>query len=529
MDDQRIEQIIGLGKNPVSESSPVGDPIRFEEIFMKLQGQMDRIGALTGEEIEWNVVVELAEDILKSKSKDLLVMTYFTLGVFENDSYAGLAAAFEAYAEFLKNFWEGCYPKVKPPRGRYNAVQYIADKIQPLVELKAGQAAKHPGDSEKEAVHKCAESIAKFDEAVTAAFGSQPETPNLAPMVRAFKALKAKVGPLEEPEPETPAEGAAPAEGAPAAAPAAAAGGVSVPSTFSSATQAVQTVIKVAKYLISQDGKDARGYRLIRAAHFGGLAAPPKGGIIPGPPATRRQYFENLAAGGDWPQLLTEAEGQFATTPLWLDMQRYVAMAANGQGPAFKSVHDSVVVETVALNARLPEIFDLTFKDGSPFADGATKAWLNDAAGQFGGGGGGGGGVSDGLSKAVEEARKLLSEAKGEDAVARLAKAMDESGGRRQRFRAQLALAEFCLDMNKLALAGSLLEGLETVIEQYALEEWEPELAAKALGDLYSSLLRSKAKPTPDGLKRRAEVFSRLCRLDPATAMKLEGAAAKAK
>ena len=133
----------------------------------------------------------------------------------------------------------------------------------------------------------------------------------------------------------------------------------------------------------------------------------------------------------------------------------------------------------------------------------------------------------DPLSKAIQEARKLLAEAKGDDALGRLSQAMETSGSRRLRFRAQLALAGFCVDMNKLSLAGSLLEGLEHVIEQYRLEEWEPELAARALGDLYACLLKAKPKPTPEDAKRSAEVFARLCRLDPALALKLEAAGAK--
>jgi len=516
MGSERHEQIVALGREPISDASPVGDPVRYEEIFENLQAQMDRMGSLTGEVVEWKVVVELATEILKTKSKDLLVMTYLTLGLFESEGYAGLAAAFEAYREFLKNFWEGCFPKVKPPHGRYNAVKYLAEKIQPLVELKAGRAAKHPTENEKEAVHQCADAAAQLDEAVRAVFATQPETPKLLAMVRAFKALKERVAPPGGPAP--------PPEGAPAAAPGAPA---AIPETFRSPTQAVQAVVKVAKYLHAQDNKDARGYRLMRAVHFGGLAAPPKDRIIPGPPPPRRQFFENLAASGNWPQLLTDAEAQFATTPLWLDMQRYVALAAKGQGPAFRAAHDAVALETVALHGRLPEVFDLTFKDGTPFADGATKAWLNEVRGQFGGGGGDRRAAGDELAEAVDEARKLLAEAKGEDAVARLSQAMDGSASRRQRFRAQLALAGFCRDMNKLTLAGSLLEGLEHVIERYQLEEWEPDLAARALGDLYACLHKMKPKPTPEDAKRVAEVFARLCRLDPASALKLEAAVAK--
>ena len=104
---------------------------------------------------------------------------------------------------------------------------------------------------------------------------------------------------------------------------------------------------------------------------------------------------------------------------------------------------------------------------------------------------------------------------------------MDNSAGRRDRFRAQLALAAFCLDMNKLTLASSLLEGLEGLIDQYHLEEWEPQLAAQTARNLYECLRKAKPKPTPDDIRRSADVFARLCRLDPAAALKLDTTAPK--
>lgn len=530
MSEQQHDEIVALGTDPISDSSPAGDPVRYEEVFEQLQAEMDKLGSLTGETPNWANVVQLATDILKTKSKDLLVMTYLTIGLFENQGYAGLASALKAYRELLKNFWDKCYPKVKPPHGRYNAIQYLADKILPQVEIKGGQVKRQPGANEKEAVHQCADAVAEFDAAVTEVFTNQPDTPNLLPLARAFKALKQKVGPLVEQAPaQPPAAEAAPtsAQPAPTAPPTAAAApaGAAVPDTFTSPTQAQQSIIRIAKYFIQQNPKDARGYRLMRAAHFGALTAAPKDRLIPGPPPARRQFLEKTASSGDWPTLLTEAEGQFASTPLWLDMQRYVALAAKNQGPAFQAVHDAVAFEMIALHRRLPELFELSFKDGSSFADGATRSWLDEVAGEMGAGGGGGGGgaESDSVAQAIAEARKLLSEAKGPEAVARISEAIDGSASRRKRFRAQLALAGFCLDLNKLALASSLLEGLERTIQDFNLEEWEPDLAAQAMRDLYVCLRKIKpTKPTPDDTKRLAAVFARLCRLDPATALKLD-------
>ncbi len=534
MDKERFEQIVSLGREPISAESPVGDPVRYEEVFEQLQAQMDRIGSLTGEEVDWAEVTRLATEILQDKSKDLLVMAYLCLGLFHHEGYGGLAAGFEAFRTLLENFWEGCYPKVKPPHGRYNAIQYVAEKLMPLVELKAGKAARHPRSDEKEDVHRCADAVAALDEAITQAFAGQPETPNYLPLVRAFKALRQQVGPLEGAPPDAAAGRPAAVEARPAGQPpttsaAPAAGQPSVPETFATATQAVQSVVKVARYLLGQDNKDARAYRLMRAVQFGGLTAAPKPGLIPPPPPARRQYFENLIGAGDWPRLLTDAEAQFATTPLWLDLQRYVAQAAGGLGPAYAAVRDAVAFEVVALSQRLPDLFDLTFKDGSPAADGATRAWLAEITGQFGGGGQAAAPAEDSLALAIDEARKLLAEAKGEQAIRRLSQELDVSGHGRKRFRARLALAAFCLDMNKLTTAVSILEGLEQTIDRFHLDDWEPDLAAQALGDLYTALRRLRPEPGSADAERSAGVFARLCRLDPSRAIKLESADGGAK
>ena len=109
---------MAVGTDPIRPEKPVGDPVRYEDEFEQLQSQMDRINSLSGEQVEWNTVVSLAGEILKSKSKDLLVMTYLGVGLFEEHGYKGLAATLQAYSDFLKNFWDGCFPKVKPPHGR---------------------------------------------------------------------------------------------------------------------------------------------------------------------------------------------------------------------------------------------------------------------------------------------------------------------------------------------------------------------------------------------------------------------------
>lgn len=528
---ERVKKYVACAADPVRPDKPAGDVVRYDEEFEQLQAQMDRITSLTGEQTDWRQVVELSSSILQSKSKDLLVMTYLGVGLFEQEGYKGLAAALDGYTQFLKKFWDDCFPKVKPPHGRLNAVSYLLDKLQPQIELKGPQAKRHPTADEKEAVHACSDFMEEFASACDEKFAGMGDSPNTGPVSRALKALKQKVGPIgAEAEAAAAAEAARKAAASrPAAAaagdaaPAAGGGGFDAgPATFNTATQAVDQVKKIARYLLSQDNKDARGYRLSRLALLGNLAEP-KDRLIPGIPKPTRAAMENQAASGDWQNLLGAAEAQFLITPLWLDLQRYVATALNGMGPMYEAAKKAVVFETIALQDRLPAVFDLSFKDGEPFADGATKGWLAEARKEFGAGGGGGG--DDRLSTAVSEARK---EQKPEDAVARLRREVDGSAGRRDQFRARLVLAQFCMDFKKLGVAQSIYQGLEEEIRAFNLNEWEPALAADALRGLYACLSANKAKPTPEEMVYRSAVFGRLCCLDPSAAFKLDGAAAPA-
>jgi type VI secretion system protein VasJ len=513
------DEIVALGREAISADRPVGDPCRYEESFQQLQGQLDRLGSLTGEVVEWPRVVDLATEILKTKSKDLLVMTYLAVGLFQRHGYAGLATGLETYCEFLRNFWEKCFPKVTPPMGRYNAVQYLADRLLPEVELREGRIKREPRADERAALEQCAEQVDKLAATVEELFRTLPNVPNLASLKRALRALQEKYA-AAEPREAAGGPGTVTSGATAGMAPAAAVAGA-VPETFTSAAQAVQAIVRIAKYLFAQDSQDGRSYQLMRAAHFGGLRAAPQDGFLPPIPPQRRQALDGLAQAGNWQELLNEAEGQFAVTPLWLDLQRYVAVALKGLGPAWGVAHDAVVTAAAALHARLPALFDLTFKDRTPLADGVTKAWIGELAVQ-GGGGDGHAGAGDCVAEAAVEARKLLSESKPTEAVARLSDMVATAAGRRQRYRAEVELARLLVGMNRLNLAAGLLEELDRQAEEWGLTDWEPELAGEVVVLLLECLRRLKPKPAPEDVQRTGQLFARLCRLDPGAALKLD-------
>jgi type VI secretion system protein VasJ len=92
-----------------------------------------------------------------------------------------------------------------------------------------------------------------------------------------------------------------------------------------------------------------------------------------------------------------------------------------------------------------------------------------------------------------------------------------------------LLVGRLAIQAGKADLARSLLEGLVSEGDRHQLDEWEPTLAAS----LYSALLAAwgpeREASDEDRPARvvtgppREEVFARLCRLDPAAALKLSG------
>ncbi len=526
------EEIIALGSAAIRPDAPAGEAARYQPEFEELEAQINRQGSLDGLTVEWSRVVTLATGLLRNKSKDLLVAVYLVHGLFEQEGYAGLAAGLRLLNGFVANFWENGFPKAKPPQARINAIEYLSARLLAKLEPKEGSSKRPPQANEKAAVHDCAAAVIDLSQALEKVSDPPGSGPNLKPLERALKTLRERVGPLAPPASEGsatapaatgPETGGSASVPAPPTAPRASAGPTGVPTQFVSPAQATEAITAVARYFRAQQNADPRPYLLSRAASFGALLELPRDRLIPGPPPPRRAFFEGLAGSSNWAQLLDEAEDEFSSRPFWFDLQRWTALALRGLGAGYSAAHHATVSMTLALRARLPQVFELSFKEGTPFADGATKAWLDGVAAELGLGGTGDGTTavsgSDELDIAMQEARKLLADSKPAEAVARLSQEVTHAAGRRARFRAQLALAGLLLDLNRLGLALSILDGLQAEAEQVGLDQWEPALAAELWGRLYEVYRRSRPKPTPEDVAQLAAVLGRLVRVDPRAAL----------
>jgi type VI secretion system protein ImpA len=390
-----------------------------------------------------------------------------------------------------------------------------------------------------------------LDQALDARFGR--DAPSLGNIRRAFEDCRKLIDPIlarkrqEEPDAEAPEEAveapshdpeiveeepveAGPARPArPAARRARSSGG-----PIASVEDAYDRILEAAAYLRQNDPANPGGYLVPRSLRMGelySLGRPPDPAGLLSPTSETRQELKRLAAEGDWPALLEQAE-QAAGRPegrAWLDVHRFALTAMTSCFDADRAAAaDACRAWLKAVLSDFPELPRAELADDTPAANAETRSWLESeilpppvsepAAGA----------VYSYAPSAPEPALEqadtsepdawelalvdLRSGQPGE-AFGRLRKALAAASSGREKFRRKLQIAELCLMANNLRVALPLLEELARQVDEFHLEQWEDEeLCARVWGALYRCL--KGLGPENGPADRAREVYTRLCRLD---------------
>jgi type VI secretion system protein VasJ len=513
-----IPELAPLGTSPISPDRPGGESVVYEPEFEAIKAEIEKIDSVKGDVPDFHKLVGLGTAILATKSKDLTVSGYLALGLFRTSGFPGLADGLTVCRDIVANFWDQLYPEPARMRGRVAAMTWINDRLGGAIPKVT------PTASEHEAVKAVLEAYKALNETVAEKFGN--DAPSFGDLRRAIDdAVR-----MSTPE-------AAPAAAAPAAsggtAPAAGPATIDSPDAAYRVFRNAGTEIRrAAEYLIKQDPSSPVPYLAQRGAAWAPIRELPqdKDGITQfNPPDSNvAANWEKLMETGEWLALLNDTEWRLTASPFWLDINYYVALALENLG--HDAAAQAVTDQTAALVKRFPKLLDLMYSDGRPFAQPATRQWIQAEMSSGGGGGGTGGDVSapveaDPVEEASREARGMAARGKLNEAVEMLQGRISESGMPRERFRWRLLLARILADGNQPAVAAAQLRLLDEDIEAHRLEAWEPGLALDALVSLYrceKKLGQNGAAPGRDGLSRLDSLYNRLCRLDVLTALSLD-------
>jgi type VI secretion system protein VasJ len=525
--EEVAERIAGM-LAPLSGASGAGADISYDPDFEAVKAEIDKLSSVDNTEPSWGRIDQLGTQLLSQKGKDLRIVAWLTVARAKTASWRGFAEALLVFDTLARSFWDTMYPEARRARARLNAIAWMADMVHQTMQ---GQDVSL---SDGDAVRMCDEVLNELDRLLAEKLGDGYVGPG---QLRSMMRDKVASIPAPAPEPVAGEPVAADTGAASVHHAAAAPTGPVAPTTPDQVEGAIKEygrlVCESATVLRIADKASAWAYKLMRLGVWLPIKGPPpaSGGRteLSAPDGYARTEMEGHAASESWSDLRAAAEGHVQANPFWLDPHRFVSLAMEKLGPDFDAAREAVGREVVRFVGTMPDLTALKFSDGSPLADEKTHAWLADEAAKHGGGGGGSKAAAA-ISKEDEEvaarfveAQQLASNGRVSDGLALGLALAERSPDARMRFRARLSVAKMALDAAKHDLARGMLEQMLHDVERHGLETWEPATCAT----LYSQLLVatrevSRAKGEPQDLvARQQQLFDKLCRLDPAAAIRL--------
>ena len=519
---------------PIAGPHPAGEDPRYDETREALQREMQKLTRAAGVEIEWESIRQDAQIFLTQRAKDIGVASYFAVAAHELGGIQGLIEGISAINAFLEHYWENGFPEAKRIRARANSISWFVERIESLGDV-------IPAADQKEQVETLDLAVQELVHRVSERFGDNaPALRQLSANVERVKlSLVSSTAAALQPAPAAATTTTSPDQVQPQSSqqPATSAQVQSVqldaPQAELTDPEQVQQFLrtvgaslhKASRELFKVSVANPLAYRLCRMGLYLHFSEPPPSSngnqtAVPPPPADREQQLNSLMNAQNWTMLLDEAESALGPSRMWLDLHRYVVIALEALGHI--DARAAVISELGCLVQRLPRLLDQTFSNGQAFADDNTRQWI---AGEVGGSLATpvATGESSGLAmdNELREAHQLATGGKLEEALARLTAVIEsESVVGRDGFRAKLAMAQACSAAGSHALAEGIFAGLNGEIERFQLEQWEPSLAEACYCGRYEAL-QSMTNEGSNSKDEMANVYRQLCRIAPATALKL--------
>jgi type VI secretion system protein VasJ len=300
--------------------------------------------------------------------------------------------------------------------------------------------------------------------------------------------------------------------------------------------QAQSVAKKSAYFLIEKEPQKIMGYRLMRALRWDILEkAPPSenGKTQLAPPAAELQTaLSNAMKANDFKTALDKSEVAFTTAAnhLWLGLQRSAAIACKNLGSPYAAVHQAILFETGLLIKRIPEILTLSFSDGTPLCDDATKDWIASEVQPLFSGSAAAAAVSasaagDPIEAEKKEATALAAGGNMEKALDFVQSAIRGSSNERDNFKRSIIMCSLLVSAKQPDIALSILDSLGAKITDYHIDKWDPDLAVDAWSALVKVLKMAKNGKQPNVQAtmhdKMNSILSKISQIDPKKAFSL--------
>ena len=152
-----LNEVIQLGETPIPGEQVAGVSVRYEPEYEVVSGEVGKLESLEGEEVNWNVVVNQSFELLRDKTKDVLIAVYLSAGLYEQEGLSGLESGIKMLHNMTKTFWEEAFPEVTRLRARRSAFSWFSERIEGQLNAKL----EWTGDDLR-AAKSCFETLSEF-------------------------------------------------------------------------------------------------------------------------------------------------------------------------------------------------------------------------------------------------------------------------------------------------------------------------------------------------------------------------------
>ena len=133
---------------PIPGDAPAGINARYEPAFLRMEEEIAKLVSLSGGEPDWRQVASDAQEILTTRSKDLLAAAYLSRAWFASGGIDGLHGGLRVVEDVLTTHWDSGFPSLERLRARRSALQWLGDSLEgPL----------RAGDPDRSVLAACAE------------------------------------------------------------------------------------------------------------------------------------------------------------------------------------------------------------------------------------------------------------------------------------------------------------------------------------------------------------------------------------
>ncbi|EHD20413.1 MULTISPECIES: type VI secretion system protein TssA [Brenneria] len=431
-----------------------------DPLWEKVETELVKLGSLAHSQVDLNAVAGHCLTLLESSTKDMRVLVQLLRCLQHPAKATPFATALMLLDSWLAAYWEQAWPA--SPLQKQRLMQQIVRRFESVMPRTAESASGAELNQLQQLAeqlahrwrHLAADKAALTDELLQGINRARQRHQAQEQAERAAKSSSAGRG------------GAAEIASAGSEAASSPAGALEVNTSDERSWR--QTQLNVAAVLVERQPDAPVGYRLRRHAVWSGITTPPiasrgnKTQLAPVSPDRADEYYSALGQADL--ALWERIEQSLMLAPYWFDGHMLSAAVATRLGHA--PVAGAIAEELSAFLNRLPELRELTFSDGSPFLTAKCNQWLSSLPAARGG--------SERQGDLATEAAACRSEQGMAAALALLDERMRSLKEPRERFYAELVLADLLAEDGMKALAAQHYQRLWQESQQLGLMQWEP-------------------------------------------------------